>query len=175
VRRRETSEAEEGRAARLGALIVRHPREFVGFVLATIATGWIFTNALVLQKGPHPAPFFAAPLKHASAPARPAASAPAAAAASAVRHVEPASLPMATPARRNDPIAALLAPTPKLFAVQQALTEFGYGPVAPTGVFDPQTHAAIVRFEETRGLPVDGQLSERFMRELSKVAGRAID
>jgi peptidoglycan hydrolase-like protein with peptidoglycan-binding domain len=40
-------------------VIARHPREFVGFVLATAFTGTIFVNALFLQKGPHPAPIFA--------------------------------------------------------------------------------------------------------------------
>jgi peptidoglycan hydrolase-like protein with peptidoglycan-binding domain len=84
-----------------------------------------------------------------------------------VRHVEPV--------RPNDPIAALLAPTPRLIAVQQALADFAYGPVAPTGVYDPQTRAAVERFEKARGLPVDGQLGPRFLRELATVAGRTFE
>ena len=51
----------DSRAARIGMFIVQHPRESVGLLMATIATGWIFANALFLQKGPHPAPIFAPP------------------------------------------------------------------------------------------------------------------
>ena len=39
--------------------ISQHPREFVGLVTATVAVFAIVTNALFLQKGPHPAPIFA--------------------------------------------------------------------------------------------------------------------
>ena len=46
-------------AGRLAAAISRHPREFVGIVMATVAIFAIFVNALFLQKGPHPAPIFA--------------------------------------------------------------------------------------------------------------------
>ena len=47
-------------AGRLAAAISEHPREFVGLVIATIAIFAIVTNALFLQRGPHPAPIFAA-------------------------------------------------------------------------------------------------------------------
>ena len=47
--------------------------------------------------------------------------------------------------QRNDPIAALLAPSGRIIAVQRALTDFGYGPVKPTGHLrhrDPRRHRA---------------------------------
>jgi peptidoglycan hydrolase-like protein with peptidoglycan-binding domain len=47
--------------------------------------------------------------------------------------------------------------------------------VIPTGVYDPQTRAAVERFEKARGLPIDGQISERFLRELAAVAGRTFE
>ena len=47
-------------AGRIAAAITSHPREFVAILTATIATGVIIANALFLQKGPHPAPIFAA-------------------------------------------------------------------------------------------------------------------
>jgi peptidoglycan hydrolase-like protein with peptidoglycan-binding domain len=50
---------DNGGAGRLAAAIGRHPREFVGGLMATIAVMSISTNALFLQKGPHPAPIFA--------------------------------------------------------------------------------------------------------------------
>ena len=62
-----------GRGAKVAAAIARHPREFVGILMATAATATIFANALFLQKGPHPAPIFAT--RHVAAvplaPARP--------------------------------------------------------------------------------------------------------
>jgi peptidoglycan hydrolase-like protein with peptidoglycan-binding domain len=236
--------ARAGRLARTGALVARHPREFVALVMGTIATGWIFTNALFLQKGPHPAPIFAArphtrqvplapprPQSLASAPqsaATPAA-APAAApepararlvsdiqrelerrgyyegaidgvwgarpdaavrdfiqatgarlnadASEALLHAIAAApaKKAATSARVSDPIAALIAPSGRILAVQRALNDFAYGPVHPTGVYDPQTRAAIERFERARGMPVDGQLSDRLVRELSSVVGRPLE
>src|SRR5271169_6852198 len=47
-------------AGRLATAVAGHPREFVGIVLASITMSAIFINALFLQKGPHPAPIFAA-------------------------------------------------------------------------------------------------------------------
>lgn len=174
--------AEPGRAARIGSMIVRYPREFVGLFMATIATGWIFSNALFLQKGPHPAPFFAPPLKHAApaAAATPVAP-PRQQAAQQPMQAEqvpvppPGPLRQAEPARRSDPIAALLAPTPRVAAVQKALADFAYGRVSPTGIEDLQTRAAIERFQQRRGLKVDGRISEPFLRELTKVTGRTFE
>jgi hypothetical protein len=173
VRKGRTRAAEDGGfAARLGTLILARPRAFVALVMAGLATGWIFANALLLQHGPHPAPFFAAPTKLTAQALQPnAAPLPPARPVSAQPVSATRALP---PVRANDPIAALLAPSPRMLAMQQALTEFGYGPVAPTGVYDPQTRAAIMRFEEGRGLPADGQASERVLHELAKVAGRPI-
>jgi len=155
--------------ALIGGMIARRPREFVCGLMAAIASGWIFTNALFLQTGPHPAPIFAAPKPVAETvvPVPPRAPERIRAQPASVRHVEPV--------RPNDPIAALLAPTPRLIAVQQALADFAYGPVTPTGVYDPQTRAAVERFEKARGLPVDGQIGERFLHELATVSGRTFE
>lgn len=234
-----------GRLAKTGSLIARHPREFVALVMGTVATGWIFTNALFLQKGPHPAPIFAArphtqqvPL----APPRPQLLIPAptplptpapttappasdqtriqvvteiqrelnrrgyydgtvdgvwgARTDAAVRDfiqatgarvsadandallraiVAAPAKRAAAPARTNDPIAALIAPSNRMLAVQRALNDFAYGPVHPTGVYDPETRAAIERFERARGMPVTGQVSDRLVRELSSLVGRPLE
>jgi hypothetical protein len=170
---RKAPQPEPSRAALIGAAIARRPREFVGMLMATVATGWIFTNALFLQKGPHPAPIFAAPKPavQTAVPVPP----PRMQAPSERMRAQPASVRHVEPVRANDPIAALLAPTPRLIAVQQALADFAYGPVIPTGVYDPQTRAAVERFEKARGLPIDGQISERFLRELAAVAGRTFE
>jgi len=233
-----------GRLAKTGALIARHPREFVALVMGTVATGWIFTNALFLQKGPHPAPIFAArphtqvplapPRPQLLIPAPTPLPTPAPTAAppasdqtriqivteiqrelnrrgyydgtvdgvwgartdAAVRDFIQATGARVTadandallraimaapakraaaPARTNDPIAALIAPSNRMLAVQRALNDFAYGPVHPTGAYDPETRAAIERFERARGMPVTGQVSDRLVRELSSLVGRPLE
>lgn len=74
-----------------------------------------------------------------------------------------------------DPIAKLIAPSNRVTAVQRALTDFGYGQIKPTGNFDPDTRAAIERFERDRRLPVTGQISDRLVRELAAMTGRPLE
>jgi peptidoglycan hydrolase-like protein with peptidoglycan-binding domain len=96
-----------------------------------------------------------APVKAATVNAR-----PAAALASPVRH---------------DPIAELIGPSKRVLAVQRALADFGYGQIQPTGVVNPETEAAIQKFERERKLPVTGQVSERLSRELAAMSGRPLE
>lgn len=228
-------------AGRLAAAITRHPREFVGIVMATVAIFAIFINALFLQKGPHPAPIFATrPLLKQETPVAP----PHAAAAqpnivpdsaaqvrpqlvsdiqrelsrrgfydgaadgiwgaktdaAAREFVQATGLKIipeasdgllraivaskakaqtdraASPeAARNDPIAELIAPSKRMVAIQRALADFGYGQIKPTGVSDPDTRTAIEKFERDRRLPVTGQISDRFIRELAAMTGRPLE
>lgn len=81
--------------------------------------------------------------------------------------------PVALP--RNDPIAALLAPSERIVAVQRALTDFGYGPVKPSGIYDTETRTAIERFEKARKRPVTGQVSEQLVRDLAALTGRPLE
>ena len=239
--RRRQHDIERGTVA---ATIARHPREFVGTIMATGATVAIFVNALFLQHGPHPAPIFAArpPVQHpapVAAPQAPAISAPApqvqdtrtagqiigdiqrelhkrgyydgavdgiwggktdaatrdflqaaglkldatpnaallnVIASAAVKPVPPAPIPATAPAR-HDPIAELIAPSPskRVLAVQRALADFGYGQIKPTGVLDNDTRAAVDKFEREHSLPIDGQISDRFVRELAAMTGRPLE
>jgi hypothetical protein len=84
----------------------------------------------------------------------------------------PAPIPHVT---RADPLGDLITNTRRVAAVQRALTEFGYGQLKPTGTVGSDTQAAIQRFERERKLPVTGQVSDRMVRELATVTGRAID
>jgi hypothetical protein len=165
--------ARQGRAGRLGAAIARHPREFTAILMAGLATATIFVNALFLQHGPHPAPIFVLkpptpPADH-SAPLQP-------------RTVEQRFVPepvrapstVARPAH-SDPIADLIAPSKRVVAIQRALSEFGYGQIKPTGVYGPETRAAIEKFESTHHIQVTGQISDRLTRELSSMTGRSLD
>ncbi|MDQ2083531.1 peptidoglycan-binding domain-containing protein [Xanthobacteraceae bacterium Astr-EGSB] len=105
-----------------------------------------------------------------------------------------AKTPLPQPAPRRDAIAELITPaaqpsppptvppappvpTParQLVAVQRVLGDFGYGQVRPTGIYDPETRAAIERFERGRNMPVTGQLSERLVRELGTMSGRPLE
>jgi len=47
--------------------------------------------------------------------------------------------------------------------------------VKPTGVFGPDTRAAIEKFERDRKLPVSGEVSDRLVRELTAVTGRPLE
>ena len=78
---------------------------------------------------------------------------------------------------RRDPIAELIAPSNsrQVLAVQRALSDFGFGQIKPTGVYDAETKASIERFERDRKLPITGQVSDRLMRELAVMTGRPLD
>ena len=84
-----------------------------------------------------------------------------------------AALPAAPP--RNDPIAALIAPSQRVMAIQRALTEFGYGQITPSGTYDAETRTAIEKFERDRNLPVTGDISDRFVRDLAAMTGRPLE
>jgi peptidoglycan hydrolase-like protein with peptidoglycan-binding domain len=225
-------------AGRLAAAIGRHPREFVGVVMATAAMFAICINALFLQKGPHPAPIFVTrPLLKQEAPV----AAPRTAAAPSSLASDPAqgraqlisdiqrelnrkgfydgtvdgiwgaktdaatrdflqaaglkinpevgdgllrvivasriqnNRAAAPEPARNDPIAELIAPTKRVLAIQRALSDFGYGQIKPTGNYDADTRTAIEKFERDRRLPVTGQISDRFVRELAAMTGRPLE
>lgn len=136
--------------------------------MATGATLAILVNALFLQHGPHPAPIFAT--RSFTAPAQPSGH-------KGDRLVPPraAAAQSAAPPARQDPIAELIASSkPRLLAIQHALAEFGYGQIKPTGVLDRETRAAIEKFERQHGLPVDGEVTERLVRELASMTGRPL-
>jgi peptidoglycan hydrolase-like protein with peptidoglycan-binding domain len=81
----------------------------------------------------------------------------------------------AKPPAHNDPIAQLLAPSTQVLAIQRALSDFGFGQIKPTGVYDADTRAAIDKFERDRKLPVTGQISEPLVRALAAMTGRPLE
>jgi peptidoglycan hydrolase-like protein with peptidoglycan-binding domain len=78
-------------------------------------------------------------------------------------------------AQKDDAIATLLASSRQVLAIQRALSEYGYGPLKPTGIYDADTRATIERFERDRKLPITGQISERVTRELAGLTGRPLE
>jgi peptidoglycan hydrolase-like protein with peptidoglycan-binding domain len=226
-------------ASRLAVAIGEHPREFVALLVSTIAAVAIVTNALFLQKGPHPAPIFVTRSLHLQettvAPRHPNAQATSSIDGSQARlqlvtniqreltrkgfydgpadgiwgsktdaavrdFIQAAGVktnaeasdallrtitssnakPLSAPPPSNaasDPIGKLIAPTPskRVIAVQRALSDFGYGQIKPSGILDPDTRGAIEKFERERRLPVDGQISDRVVRELAAMTGRPLE
>jgi peptidoglycan hydrolase-like protein with peptidoglycan-binding domain len=136
-------------------------------VLAAAATSIvIIVNAVFLQSGSRPAPFFANP----NAPQPVALDAPAGHAGAAATAVTPQSVAM----RRDDPIADLIGPSPRIVAVQHVLSDYGYGQIKPSGILDDATSAAIEKFERERRLPVTGEVSDRLVRALSVMVGHPV-
>ena len=125
-------------AGRLAAAIGRHPREFVGIVMATVAIFAIFINALFLQHGPHPAPIFATrPLLTQAAPV----------ALPRPRAVEPAAAP-ATVARSQAQIIG---------DIQRELGRKGFYDGAADGIWGAKTDAAARDFAQAAGLKINAE------------------
>ncbi|MET0875238.1 MAG: peptidoglycan-binding domain-containing protein [Pseudolabrys sp.] len=226
-------------AGRIAAAIAQHPREFVAMVMSTVAIFTIVTNALFLQKGPHPAPIFAArPLLQQEATLPPrlsgtsshigsdlAAQARVQLIANIQRELsrkgfydgpadgiwgsktdaaardflqasglkvnpeanenllraissyvaKPVAAAAAPSPPATDPIAKLIAPSKRIVSIQRALADFGYGQIKATGLYDPETRSAIEKFERDHRLPVTGQISDRFVRELAAMTGRPLE
>jgi hypothetical protein len=162
----------------------------------------IVVNAVFLQSGVHPAPFFANPAAQTSdnrgagtsalssippAPSSQSARQPDRAGEATPARTAPASRTQAAgSAHRNDPIGDLigsstapsstssLGSSSRITAVQRVLSEYGYGQLRLTGILDEPTGAAIQKFEADHKLPVTGRLSERLMSELAAMTGRPI-
>ena len=79
------------------------------------------------------------------------------------------------PPARNDAVTEAIGPSKRVLAVQRALADFGYGQIKPTGVLNPETQAAIEKFERERKLPITGQMSDRLVRELAGLTGRPLE
>jgi peptidoglycan hydrolase-like protein with peptidoglycan-binding domain len=86
-----------------------------------------------------------------------------------------AKAPPAGHAGGQDRIATLPTPARQIVAIQRALSDYGYGPLKATGIYDADTRATIERFERDRKLPITGQISERVTRELVALTGRPLE
>jgi hypothetical protein len=158
-------------ASRLWAGAAGRPVDAFALLAAVAVSLIIVVNAMFLQSGMHPAPFFANPKSPQlaggaesaapAAPARPAATA--------------AAAPQPAAAKRDDPIADLIGPSPRIAAVQRALSDYGYGQIRPNGMLDDDTSAAIEKFERERKMPVTGEISDRLVGELSAMVGHPLE
>ena len=171
--------------SRLWTRFASRPVDSFAILGAVAATTVIVVNAVFLQSGARPAPFVAnATLpKTVMADVGPKAAEPGAPRVidlSATRPVTaprpPQSVPVPIPSpRRNDPIADLIGPSPRIMAVQRVLSNYGYGQIKPSGTLDEATSQAIEKFEREHKLPVSGRVSDRLIGELAAMTGRPIE
>jgi Putative peptidoglycan binding domain len=166
-------------------------------ILGTIAASLvIIVNAVFLQSGSHPAPFFAnPPPPPATGERRPKVAEPMPPAHSAAAMRAP-PLPFFPPLagegksksppplaredregarRRNDAIAELIGSSSRIMAVQRALSDYGYGQIKPSGIVDEATRAAIEKFEREHKLRVTGRLSDRLVSDLAAMIGHPLE
>ena len=190
ARSRQPRKNSPGALALAGAAVMRKPgRTLAGVVFAGLLCG-IVANALFFQTARHPAPIFHGPvIARAAHPATP--PMPAAIPMPPQRPLEKTigaqpqyANPAATAAPRaetsKDQIGALLSggpaqsattdATPRVAAAQKALMKLGYV-VKSDGLMGAGTRKAIEMFEQSRKLPVTGELSPRVVRELAALSG----
>lgn len=159
-------------ALRLWAKVVYRPVDSLAIFGAVAVTLVIIVNAVFLQSGVHPAPFFANPAAH-PAPLSEARTKPVVAPQPAPQLVSQAG-PQPAAIRRNDPIADLIGPSPRIQAVQRVLSEYGYGQIKPNGILDNATSAAIGKFEREHKLPVTGRVTDRLVNDLAAMTGHPV-
>ena len=134
-------------AGRLAAAIGEHPREFVALVMTTIAVFGIVTNALFLQKGPHPAPIFATrPLLPQEATLAP-------------RLQSTQSAPATDTG--NQARLQLIA------NIQRELTRKGFYDGPADGIWGSKTDSAVRDFIQAAGLKINAEPSDALLRTVS--------
>jgi Putative peptidoglycan binding domain len=168
------------------------PVDFVAVVVAAAMSAVVVLNALYLQTGSRSARYFTPPLAAAPGSAGGMASSATQITAQVTGTTAPkqaeqiiathsianaAVAPQPVAARRDDPIADLIAPqpSPRVTAVQRALSEYGYGQIKLSGVLDEPTMAAIERFEREHKMPVTGHISERLVSQLTVLVGHSLN
>jgi hypothetical protein len=193
ARSRQPRKKSSGALALAGAAVMRKPgRMLAGVVFAGLLCG-IVANALFFQTARHPAPIFHGPViarpAHPATPPMPAAipmppQRPLEKAiAPQLQNQNPVALSAPRAEISKDQIGALLSggtpqgattdATPRVAAVQKALMKLGYV-VKSDGLMGAGTRKAIEMFEQSRKLPVTGELSPRVMRELSALSGISV-
>ena len=164
----------------------------------------IMCNALIMQKGRHPAPLFGKSFMQGSntistlaartpvpRPLPTAAEASVSAAADVApppkvaKHDLPAEPSTHDASTAVDPIGRLLrdgaivgaeatSDTKEVLGAQRALVKLGFV-LKPSGTLGPRTKKAIERFEKDRHLPIKGELTPRLVKILAAESGIRID
>jgi len=162
-------------------------RVYVGAVLTALLVA-IAVNALLLQRGRHPAPLFGPQQPKASPPPSDAGSASALSAADIARGTSPAAAQVLPPARTAtangsaqrapDQIGDFLGGEPQhdderlTIAAQNALVKLGYV-IKADGKEGVATHQALRDFEHMHGLPLTTEITPRLVKKLTSAARNA--
>jgi peptidoglycan hydrolase-like protein with peptidoglycan-binding domain len=137
----------------MAGTIAQHPREFVAIMMSTVAVFAIATNALFLQKGPHPAPIFATrPFLHREAALPPRLSA------------TQASLATDAAAQGRLQLVA---------NIQRELTRKGFYDGPADGIWGSKTDAAARDFIQTSGSKVNPEANENLLRAVTIYTARS--
>jgi hypothetical protein len=169
--------------SRLWLQAIGRPVDSFAILGATAATILIVVNAVFLQSGARPAPFVTNPTVQKTAEAAPKPmeqTGPRLIDMSATHTVTaprpPQTVPMPVPSpRRNDPIADLIGPSPRIMAVQRVLSNYGYGQIKLSGMLDDATSQAIEKFEREHKMAVSGRVSDRLVSELAAMTGHPVE
>ena len=182
----------KGKKRRLPSIDMQRVARYGAVGMSGVLAVAIMVNALVLQKGHHPAPLFGKAIALGPSPTPVAKPAPDIRAAADIELLVapqpvPASRPMAEPANTGgaDPIGQLIdgkappAAAPKVdsktvVGAQRALAKLGFT-LKASGTVGPQTRTAIEAFERDRHLPVNGELTHRLVKVLAAESGLKID
>ena len=135
----------------------RRPGDSLAIFVAVIAVGAILVNALILQKGPHPAPLFFT--------AKPPAAHPTGAVA----------LPRPRPPE-IDGVKKDVASRPKpevVAEIQRELTRRGFYEGSADGVYGPKTDTAVRDFEQVAGFKPSTEPNEALLRTIARSNVRA--
>ena len=186
----------KGKKQRLPAINMQKVVRYGAIGMSGVLAMAIMVNALVLQKGHHPAPLFGKAIALGPSPT------PMAKPTQVARALPEADTPVTpqpvpAPASRHavepagtggsDAIGALIdgkalpaaAPAPKVDSktvagAQRALVKLGFV-LKPSGTVGPQTRKAIETFERDRHMPVNGELTHRLVKVLAAESGLKID
>lgn len=169
--------------SRAAILVADHPRESAGFMLGMAATAAIFINALFLQSGPHPSPWFGArpaetvmektPL--AEIGPRPGVFAPALPNAMTPNRFQLPAAPAAAP-RAATNVTASPAPRARAMIVadlQRELSRKGFYDGPADGVWGGQTDAALRDFAEASGARIAIEANEDTLRAVAAATVKA--
>lgn len=182
--RRRTSNGDDVERPTVLALCLRavasHPKECLGTLVVLSAMSWVYINALFMQPGPHPAPFFAPAVPVPDVPRAAAPPAPKTTAAPAVTTGTVAGiLPRPRPseldsgARQEAPATSTRPRAEIVMDIQRELSRRGFYDGSIDGVYGPRTDAAIRDFDQAAGLRSGTEPTEALLRSITKSNAKA--
>ncbi len=152
--------------------LLKSRKDLVAALVLLAAACGIASNALFLQKGPHPYPIFRAQPKPAASLPNPV---PAPAPTPVVQNADPAN-PVALPRPRPVELASPVMPAPPVpplpvgrsqtdivIDIQKELSKRGFYEGVADGVYGAKTDTAIRDFEQTAGLKPTREPNEAFL------------